>query len=94
MAIQFQWGRKKAADNVQKHRITFGEAVTVFRDPLAFIFDDEAHSERELRELIIGYSSRNRLLIVSFTERNSIIRIISARKAEPDEQEAYERARA
>jgi uncharacterized DUF497 family protein len=89
MSVQFQWDAQKAAQNEKKHRITFAEATTVFRDPLALIFDDEEHSTTEYREIIIGHSSRNRLLIVSFTERNEAIRIISARKADREEREDY-----
>ena len=93
MGLEFRWDRRKAGENARKHRITFTEAMTVFQDPLAFIFDDEEHSEHEHRELIIGHSHRNRLLIVSFTERKGAIRIISARKANRQEREEYERAR-
>lgn len=57
---------------------------------LAVIFDDETHSEVEHRELIIGRSNRGRLLIVSFTERGDVIRIINARKADVDERDDYE----
>ncbi len=93
MSIRFAWDPNKAAINQRNHEgITFEEAATVFRDPLAYIFDDEWHSDREFRELIIGYSSRNRLLIVSFTERDEVIRIISARKANGGEREDYENA--
>lgn len=94
MSIQFAWDPKKAARNAKKHEgVGFEEAVTVFRDSLASIFDDEAHSREEYRELIIGYSSRNRLLIVSFTERDDIIRLISARKADAKERTDYEKAK-
>ena len=93
MSVQFQWDTQKAVRNKKRHRVTFAEAATVFRDPLAFIFDDEEHSEEEYREIIIGHSSRNRLLIVSFTERNDAIRIISARKADRGEREDYGRTR-
>jgi len=93
MNIQFQWDAQKAARNEKKHRVTFAEAVTVFRDPLAFIFDDEEHSEEEYREIIIGHSIQHRLLIVSFTERGDVIRIISARKADREEREDYESAK-
>ncbi len=93
MGVQFQWNAQKAVRNKKKHGVTFTEAATVFRDPLAFIFDDEEHSEEEYREIIIGHSSRNRLLIVSFAERNDTMRIISARKADRVEREDYERAR-
>ena len=94
MSLQFQWHPKKAATNARKHKgVTFEEAATVFRDPLASIFDDPNHSDQEYRELIIGHSNRNRLLIVSFTERNDVIRIINARKADAGEHEDYEKAK-
>jgi uncharacterized DUF497 family protein len=93
MSIRFQWDSQKAARNAQKHGVSFIEAATVFQDPLAYIFDDEAHSEQEYRELIIGHSSQNRLLIVSFTERGNRIRIISARRADQGEREDYENAK-
>ncbi|NBD35257.1 MAG: BrnT family toxin [Chloroflexi bacterium] len=89
MNLQFQWNAQKAISNKKKHRITFTEAATVFQDPLALIFDDEEHSEEEYREIIIGHSNRNRILIVSFTERHNVIRIISARKADRGEREDY-----
>lgn len=79
MSIRFSWDSKKANRNRSVHDgVTFEEAATVFRDPTAYIFDDDQHSDGEYRELIIGYSSRTRLLIVSFTERDDMIRIISA----------------
>lgn len=94
MNLRFTWDTKKAARNRKIHTgVSFEEAATVFRDPLAYIFDDAEHSEDELRELIIGYSVRNRLLIVSFTERSDVIRIISARKADMGEQQDYEQAK-
>lgn len=89
MAPQFSWDRRKAAGNVEKHGVTFEEAASVFRDPTAAIFDDDLHSEDEYRELIIGHSKKRRLLIVSFTERDDIIRIISARRAKKREQDDY-----
>lgn len=93
MAPQFSWDRWKAAGNVEKHDVTFEEAASVFRDPMAIIFDDDLHSEDEDRELIIGHSERQRLLIVSFTERGDIIRIISARTATKRERDGYEQYR-
>jgi len=93
MIVRFQWHPQKAAQNVQKHDVTFAEAATVFQDPLAYIFDDDLHADQEYRELIIGYSIQRRLLIISFTERENLIRIISARKANQREYEAYENAR-
>ncbi len=94
MSIRFSWDSRKSARNRRVHNgVTFEEAATVFRDPTAFIFDDNEHSDEEYRELIIGHSTHNRLLIVSFTERADVIRIISARKADASEQRAYEHAK-
>jgi len=91
MDIRFEWDARKAATNRAKHRVDFGEAATVFADPLARIFDDEVHSTpAERRELIIGHSRRHRLLLVSFTERSGIIRIFSARRATRRERTDYE----
>lgn len=91
MALEFEWDAAKARSNKRKHGVAFEEAASVFADPLARIFDDEDHSEDERRELIIGYSGQNRLLIVSFTERGTDnVRIISARKATKHEQRDYE----
>lgn len=84
------WDEAKAASNVSKHGVTFEEAATVFDNPLAVIFDDERHSGDEVRELIIGHSERNRLLLVSFAERDEAIRIISARGATRKERRDYE----
>jgi uncharacterized DUF497 family protein len=70
MGIQFEWDNKKATSNLNKHKVSFEEAITVFGDPLAVIFDDEIHSEDEVREVIIGHSVNNRLLLVCFTERD------------------------
>jgi uncharacterized DUF497 family protein len=93
MSIRFQWDPQKAARNATKHGVPFSEAATVFQDPLAFIFDDEEHSVEEYREIIIGHSKRDRLLVVAFTERDDVIRIISAREANRKEREDYENAR-
>ena len=91
MSVRFEWDDGKAKANVKKHKVTFDEASTVFADPLAKIFDDSEHSAEELREIIIGHSAENRLLLVSFTERGrDLVRIISARVATRNERKAYE----
>jgi uncharacterized DUF497 family protein len=90
MALEFEWDSKKASANRKKHGVTFEEATTVFGDPLAAIFDDEGHSIGELREIIIGHSDQDRLLLVSFMERGETIRIISARCATKRERHDYE----
>ncbi len=89
--LHFEWEPEKAISNHHKHSVTFEEAQTVFRHPLAMIFFDEAHStEEEEREIIIGFSNLNRVLLVAFTERVSGIRLISAREATAKEQTDYE----
>jgi uncharacterized DUF497 family protein len=90
MAIEFVWDSKKAAENERKHRVGFQEAVTVFIDPLARIHDDPAHSLGEHREVIVGHSLQDRILVVSFTERGTAVRIISARQASRHERKDYE----
>lgn len=81
----------KAAANIKNHEgVTFEEAESVFGDPLARIFDDEEHSYEEKRNAIFGHSDQDRLLMVSYTEReNDTIRIISARLATPKEAKRY-----
>jgi uncharacterized DUF497 family protein len=88
--MDFGWDLAKADANLQRHGVSFEEAKTVFSDPLAVIFDDEAHSEEEPREIIIGQSQRNRLLLVCFTQRGALLRIISAREATRRERKDYE----
>jgi uncharacterized protein len=90
MSLEYEWDDGKAATNIVKHQVSFEEASTVFADPLAVIFDDEVHSVEETRELILGHSASNRLLLVSFTERDGVVRIISARRATPKERRDYE----
>lgn len=91
MSVRIEWDSSKATGNLRKHGISFDEASTVFDDPFAVIFPDEDHSIVEVRELIIGHSVQNQLLIVSFTEREpDIVRIISARLATRKETRDYE----
>ena len=65
--------------------------MTVFYDPLSATFNDPDHSTDEERLIIIGYSSRRRLLVISHTERGKAIRIISARSATAHERKRHER---
>lgn len=91
MSYRFEWDDDKARANEIKHGISFDEAVTIFHDSLARIFDDEVHSINEKREIIIGHSIRDRLLLISFTEQpKEMIRIISARSPTKKERKDYE----
>ena len=86
----FEWDAEKAQANRAKHGISFEEALTVFADPFAQIFADEDHSVKESREIIIGHSAKQRLIVVCFTARGTNVRIISARKAARLERKDYE----
>ena len=88
--MQCEWDSEKATDNLSKHGVSFDEAHTVFDDPLYVDFYDPDHSDEEHRYIIIGQSESGRLLIVSYTERDDTIRMISARELTPAEQKAYE----
>lgn len=92
MDLEFEWDRKKAEENLKTHGVSFEEAVTVFRDPLARIVDDPDHSQDERREIAVGHSGRRRLLLVSFVERQPRVRIISARSATRRERRDYEQS--
>ncbi len=86
----FEWGERKEKSNPRKHGVGFMEAETVFYDPYSITISDPDHSFDEARFIDVGISDKNRLLIVSYTERTNRIRIISARKATGAERKKYE----
>ncbi|MBX7244543.1 MAG: BrnT family toxin [Candidatus Sumerlaeaceae bacterium] len=88
--MKFEWDPRKALLNFAKHGVSFGEAATVFRDPLSATAFDPAHSKQEDRFITFGISAPGRLLIVAHTDRGEIIRIISARCATKREKRIYE----
>ena len=90
--MEFEWDPVKAEENLRDHGVTFTEAQTVFGDPLEVTIPDPDHSDGEFRFLSLGRSEVDRLLVVSYTERGSRIRIISAREATPRERRDYESA--
>ena len=89
--MRFEWDANKNEINKKKHGISFEEARTVFYDEYAILFDDPDHSEEEDRFLILGFSQRENLCIVSQCYRGAdeVIRIISARKATKNETAVY-----
>ncbi len=89
--ISFEWDENKNAINKRKHHISFEEAQTVFYDDEALVIDDPEHSEQEERFIILGMSTRANLLVVCHCYRQSetVIRIISARKATKNEARQY-----
>ncbi|MBK7894999.1 MAG: BrnT family toxin [Candidatus Promineifilaceae bacterium] len=88
--MEFEWDKQKAERNTSKHGVSFEEAQTVFTDPLYLDFYDPDHSDEEERYIIVGQSEQQRLLVVSYTERDQKVRLISAREATRKEREAYE----
>ena len=88
---KFEWDEVKNVSNKNKHGISFEEASTVFDDEMALVIDDPDHSENEYRFIILGHSNCAKLLIVCHCYRDSdtIIRIISARKATKSESIQY-----
>ena len=90
-AISFVWDRTKAESNLKKHKTSFDEAQTVFSDPNARMIFDPEHSGDEDRFILLGISSGLRLLVVChcYIEDDMVIRIISARKTNKNEQKQY-----
>ena len=91
--VRFEWSRYKNKANFRNHGISFEEAKTVFYDENAIEFYDQDHSSGENRYLMIGLSSKARLLLVSYTvyegKDEDVIRIISSRKSTKNEQKIY-----
>jgi uncharacterized DUF497 family protein len=85
---KFVWDRTKAARNLRKHDVSFGDACRVFDDPLALDGIDDREDYGEERSNIIGMAG-DRLLLVTYTLRGGEVRIISARPAEPNERRRY-----
>jgi hypothetical protein len=89
--MKFEWDASKATTNIQKHDISFEEAVTVFNDILSFSYDDEIHSHSERRYATLGMSDLGNVLVVAHTMRGERVRIINAREATPREKRWYEK---
>jgi len=87
----FEWDEHKAAANERKHGVTFEEAAACFYNRLQVAYDDPDHSEEEDREILIAHSEHERLLLVIYTLRGEAIRIISARRLTPRENQDYEK---
>ena len=88
--MKIEWDPKKAISNLKKHGVSFEEAATALNDPMAANGADHDHSITEDRYVTFGVSEKGRLVVVSHTEKDETIRIISARKASKGERELYE----
>ena len=91
MALTFEWDEEKSRSNFRKHGVSFEEAKTVFNDPFACTIVDPDHSDEEERYIDIGTSSKGRVVVVWYTERNENIRIIGCRNATKKERKDYEK---
>lgn len=89
--MKFEWDIKKEKDNIRKHGVSFEEAKTIFFDENAQLIDDPDHSIDEARFILMGISSKFRILTVCHCyKEDEVIRIISARKATKSEKSFYE----
>jgi uncharacterized protein len=86
--MNFEWDQNKATINLKKHRIDFADAVTVFDDFNTVTLNDPDHDEE--RFVTIGMDAYGRILVVVYTWREDVIRLISARKATKQERKQYE----
>ena len=93
--LRFEWDERKDRTNVRKHGVSFEEARIAFFDEKAVQFFDPDHSEDEDRFILLGMSFKLRLLVVChcFRESETVVRIISARKADKIEEREYWRRR-
>lgn len=88
--MEFEWDAAKAKINLQKHRLSFHEACTVFGDPLATTFPDPDHSVGEHRYITIGATETGDLIVAAHVNRGRKVRIINARPATRRERRFYE----
>ncbi len=88
--IEVEWDSGKDSTNQRKHGISFENAASVFFDPLSLTVKDSEHSSTEIRYNVIGSTQNGELLVVTFTEREIRLRIISARLATRSEKKDYE----
>lgn len=89
--LRFEWDKRKEKANIKRHGISFEEARTTFYDENAIQFFDPDHSVEEDRFILLGTSHKLKTLVVChcFREAETVVRIISARKADKDESKAY-----
>lgn len=91
MSLRVGWDSQKGIANEFKHGVSFSEAATVLADPLSIILPDPDHSMREEGLLLLCRSTSGQLLIVAPTERDDVVRLISARPMTSRERRTYER---
>lgn len=88
MSFDFEWDKRKAASNLLKHRVSFEAACDAFKDPFAMEWEDVRHDDAEPRFILLA-EVKGRILVVVYTWRGEVVRLISARPAEPFERRLY-----
>jgi len=90
MPLTFEWDKRKARSNLDKHGVSFEEAATIFGDRFSLTIPDLEHSLTEQRYITMGKALTDKLLVVVHTDRGDNIRVISARRASRRERKFYE----
>jgi uncharacterized DUF497 family protein len=85
--MEFEWDAAKSESNIERHGVSFAEAMTVFGDPLEVTILDPDHSEAEFRFLSMGFSMHGRLLVVAYAEREERIRLNQCARGDADRAE-------
>lgn len=91
MNLKFEWDPTKASTNKTKHQVSFEYATRVFLDPHRRDGEDTRYDYKEERRIVLGFIEA-RLFVVAYTERDGVIRLITARKANPREQKSHANA--
>jgi uncharacterized DUF497 family protein len=87
--MNYEWDQTKNLENIRKHKVSFEQAKIALEDPYRLCFYDEAHSLNEDRYIVIGSAERRTLFLSIVWVDEDTIRIISARRANRNEMEAY-----
>jgi uncharacterized protein len=86
--VGFEWDAGKAGTNLRKHKVDFADAATAVEDPYALTLQDESADEE--RWVTLGMAATGELLVVVWTWRGAVVRLISARRAIARERRQYE----
>jgi hypothetical protein len=88
----FQWDAGNSDKIRERHRVAQGECEEIFFNQPFLVTFDEEHSQGEPRYFGLGQTTAERFLLVVFTIRGALIRVISARDMSRKERKVYERA--
>lgn len=89
----FEWDAGNSNKNWIKHKVTIVECEQVFFNEPLLVYDDDKHSQSEKRYYALGKTNVYRKLLVVFTVRNKLIRVISARNMSVKEKRVYGHAK-